>query len=79
MDNIEEIIIRKKTTDPQILKETRLVNISDYQQSLLGRVGSLRQWLNEDRITDNKKMVTNEDIKFWLGLDQVEELIKEDM
>ena len=29
-------------------------------------IGALRQWLNEDRITDPKKMVTNEDIKYWL-------------
>jgi len=29
-------------------------------------VSFLRQWLNEDRITDPKKMVTNEDIKHWL-------------
>lgn len=26
----------------------------------------LRQWLNEDRITDPKKMVTNEDLEHWL-------------
>ncbi len=30
------------------------------------RIGFLRQWLNEDRITDNKKMVTNEEIEHWL-------------
>lgn len=30
------------------------------------RIGMLRQWLNEDRITDPKKMVTNEDLKHWL-------------
>jgi len=30
-------------------------------------ISMLRQWLNEDRITDPEKMVTNEDIKFWLG------------
>jgi hypothetical protein len=37
--------------------------------SLLHRnIGMLRQWLNEDRITDPKKMVTNEDIKHWLDL-----------
>jgi len=28
-------------------------------------VGMLRQWLNEDRITDPKKMVTNEQIEIW--------------
>jgi hypothetical protein len=30
------------------------------------RIGMLRQWLNEDRITDIQKMVTNEDIETWL-------------
>ena len=32
-------------------------------------ISMLRQWLNEDRITDHKRMVTNEDIKFWLTRD----------
>lgn len=32
------------------------------------KVGFLRQWLNEDRITDPRKMVTNEEIEFMLGL-----------
>ena len=31
-------------------------------------IGMLRQALNEDRITDPKKMVTNEYIKHWLEL-----------
>lgn len=30
-------------------------------------IGQLRQWLNEDRITDLNKMVTNEEIKIWLN------------
>ena len=30
------------------------------------RIGMLRQWLNEDRITEPKKMITNEDIIDWL-------------
>lgn len=30
-------------------------------------ISMLRQWLNEDRITD-KKMVTNEEIETWLSL-----------
>ena len=33
------------------------------------RISLLRQWLNEDRITDPKKMVTNEQILMWLGDD----------
>jgi hypothetical protein len=31
-------------------------------------IGMLRQWLNEDRIDDFKKMITNDDIKFWLDI-----------
>lgn len=31
------------------------------------RISMLRQWLNEDRITDPNKMVTNDDILVWLG------------
>ncbi len=33
----------------------------------MSRVGMLRQWLNEDRITDPKKMVTNEQLERWLS------------
>ena len=29
-------------------------------------IGMLRQWLNEDRITEPKKMITNEQIIDWL-------------
>ena len=29
-------------------------------------INMLRQWLNEDRITDTEKMVTNEEIITWL-------------
>ncbi len=35
-------------------------------QELRERIGMLRQWLNEDRITDPKKMITNKDIEHWL-------------
>ena len=30
------------------------------------KVGLMRQWLNEDRITDNNKMVTSEELLHWL-------------
>lgn len=36
--------------------------------SILKNIGALRQWLNEDRITDPKKMVTNEQIMNWLNI-----------
>ena len=38
-------------------------------KSIEQRIGLLRQWLNEDRITDPEKMVTNDQIKHWLDLD----------
>jgi hypothetical protein len=31
-------------------------------------IDQLRQWLNEERIDDFKKMITNDDIKFWLDI-----------
>jgi hypothetical protein len=34
------------------------------------KVSMLRQWLNESRITDPKKMVTNANIRYWLGIDK---------
>jgi hypothetical protein len=30
------------------------------------RIGMMRQWLNEDRITDPKKMITSEDLIYWI-------------
>jgi hypothetical protein len=32
------------------------------------RISMLRQWLNENRITNSKKFVTNADIEYFLGL-----------
>lgn len=32
---------------------------------LISKVGALRQWLNEERIDDPKKMVSNEDLLKW--------------
>lgn len=49
---------------------TRQVAISEllslFQSEMRKNVGQLRQWLNEDRITDPKKMVTNEEIETFL-------------
>ncbi|OLS15992.1 MAG: hypothetical protein RBG13Loki_0369 [Promethearchaeota archaeon CR_4] len=38
-------------------------------KTTIQNIGMMRQWLNEDRITDPKKMVTNEDILHWLKWD----------
>lgn len=36
-------------------------------KTTIQNIGMLRQWLNENRITDPNKMVSNEDILHWLG------------
>lgn len=33
-------------------------------------IGMLRQWLNEDRITDTKRLVSNDDIKHWIFINK---------
>lgn len=43
---------------------------------MIDKIGQMRQWLNEERITDPKKMVTNEEILFWLK-EPIDEYIKE--
>ncbi len=45
-------------TNPKIIPRSKL----------LEKIGMLRQWLNEDKITEPKEMITNEDIKHWLDL-----------
>ena len=39
-----------------------------YAERMNMNVGMLRQWLNEDRIKDADKFVTNEELEHWLGL-----------
>ena len=36
--------------------------------NFLRNVGMMRQWLNEERIDAPKKMVSNEDILYWLNI-----------
>lgn len=38
------------------------------EKELSVNIGMLRQWLNEDRIDDPNKMVTNEQVQQWLQL-----------
>ena len=41
--------------------------LTDIELNKLKRnIGLLRQWINEDRIDDPDKMITNEQIKNWL-------------
>ena len=41
------------------------------------QIGFLRQWLNEDRITDPKKMITNEMIKVFISEETRKNLVQE--
>ena len=56
-----------------IVSEQMNKDIKQFFQQELDRisnnVGFLRQWLNEDRITD-KKMVTNEEIEVFLNINK---------
>lgn len=38
------------------------------REEVMKNVGLLRQWLNEERITDTKRLVTNDEIIHWLAL-----------
>ena len=42
--------------------------LSHQNEEFTENVGFLRQWLNEDRIDDTKKMVSNEDIIRFLEM-----------
>ena len=55
VDDVKKFILKTR----QEAREEERFKIYD-------RVGFLRQWLNEDRITDPKKTVTTKDIIHWL-------------
>ena len=38
---------------------------TNWGEEFLKGIGQLRQWLNEERITDNNKLVTTEDLLKW--------------
>lgn len=37
------------------------------RKRIFDRLGFMRQWLNEDRITDHNKMVTDDELQHWLN------------
>ena len=52
---------------PETVKQfIRTIRLKD-REELKKKVGMLRQWLNEDRITDTNKMVSTEDLLHWLN------------
>ncbi len=48
------------------LSQIRQKVIEENNLKLKQKIGLLRQWLNEDRITDISKMVTSDDLETWL-------------
>lgn len=67
-DKIREICTfhDKDGTSGYLLDEQRFAKIFELLDEKQEKsIGLMRQWLNEDRITDPKKMVTNEDLKIW--------------
>ncbi len=52
----DEFMAYLRARDSRLLSEVRK------------QIGFLRQWLNEDRITEPKKMVTNQQIELWLTI-----------
>jgi len=54
-------------------KEYYALGRSDTEKIISGRVGQLRQWLNEK---PESRVVTNEDILYWLGLCSEEEMVE---
>ncbi len=48
------------------LDEYGAKKVQEEKERITKRVWFLRQWLNEDRITDPNKLVTNEDLIGWL-------------
>ena len=62
LTGMREIIEQALKEYGEFIRQQTLDNVES-------KIGFLRQWLNEDRITDVNKMVDNEQIKYWLGLE----------
>jgi hypothetical protein len=57
----------KITITPEAAKELGVEDLVSIRKVILRkRIGMLRQWLNEDRIKDVDRFVTNEEIEHWL-------------
>jgi hypothetical protein len=49
-------------------KTAEEVCAEDKVKEVRKRIGMLRQWLNENRLTEPHKMVTNEELNYFLNL-----------
>ena len=53
---------------PRIVSDWLRLVLADQDKKYKQNIGFLRQWLNESRITDESKLVTNEEIEHFLNL-----------
>ena len=54
-----------------IVSSTIKSSIEEERNRIERHVGMMRQWLNEDRIDDPNKMVTNEELFSWFRLGRI--------
>lgn len=74
-EQIREIILYRYSDGVNVAERTikaitELIDQAQQEAIEKLKIGQLRQWLNEDRITDPKRMVSNEEIRFMLGIDK---------
>jgi len=60
----------KRDTLKYIVPEAIKANDKKWEKRIKHGVGQMRQWLNEDRITD-KSLVDNSDLLFWFDLEHL--------
>jgi hypothetical protein len=60
-EKLKELEEKERIWESSYIPEWKLRELYNFDQCIEG----LRQWLNEDRITDPKKMVTDEELKEW--------------
>ena len=60
------LVLLSREIEKLLQKEAKEEGKKIGQGEVQNNVGFLRQWLNEDRITDSSKMITNEDIEHWI-------------
>jgi hypothetical protein len=54
----------------EFIRKVRCDAKEEQREEIRGRIGLLRQWLNEDRITDIDRMVDNQEIELWLFIER---------
>lgn len=67
-DFCDDITLLMDMTDfiSQLIDESFMVGRDSTIKHVADNIGFLRQWLNEDRITDPNKIVDNEQIAVWI-------------